>query len=287
MNIDIDKIKINPFTWVFVLLLIITRYYVELVNIVLTVAIHEFSHFIMAKRLNVNVLQIEIFPFGGAAILDSSLFIRPDLEILIALAGPLSNLVFVLLLIIIAESTGISFDHLISINIIMCIFNLLPGVPLDGGRALKSILSRFIGTIKANNTAVYISYILSLALMYYGIFTLIYGYKNYELIILAIFLFIAAKKERKLSVFFHLRDVAYKKADFYKRGCMSVRQIAVLENQKISKIINCFLPLKYHIIVVLDKNLREKYRLTETELFDYAVSNGINLCVGDVLNKIK
>lgn len=287
MKIDDFKLKINPFTWVFILLLIITGFYLESVNIILTIIIHEMSHYYVAKKLNVTVIQVEIFPFGGAAIFDSDIFIRPDLEIVIALAGPLSNIIFILLLIILSELTKVSFDYLIKINILMCVFNLLPGVPLDGGRVLKSILSRFIGITKANNVAVKISYVISFLLIYAGILTFIYGNKNYVLITTAVFLIISANKERKLSAYFNLRDVAYKKEEFYKKGCMNVKQIAVLENQKLIKIINCFLPLKYHIIVVLDKNLREKCRLTETELFDFAVSNGLYSSIGDILNKVK
>lgn len=287
MKIDDLKLKINPFTWVFILLLIITGFYIELINIILTVAIHEISHYYVAKKLNVNIIQVEIFPFGGAAIFESEIFIRPDLEIVIALAGPLSNLVFIMILVILSEVTSISFDYLIKINVLMCAFNLLPGVPLDGGRALKAILSSFIGITRANNVAVKFSYVLSFLLIYSGILMMINGNKNYVFIITAVFLIISAKKERKLSAYFNLRDLAYKKEEFYKRGCMNVKQIAVLENQKLIKIINCFLPLKYHIIVVLDKNLREKKRLTETELFDFAVSNGLYLSIGDILNKLK
>lgn len=282
MNAFGVKIKVNPFTWVFILLLVFTGYLVEFINIVLTLFIHELSHAYAAKKLKVEILEVDIFPFGGAFILDSSAFLRPDIEILIALAGPLANLVFVLLLNMFGEITGFYQEYLIKINIIMCLFNLLPGLPLDGGRTLKSILSTYIGVTKAYKFTSYISYVISFLMLYIGIYSILNGSNNYELFILSVFLFIAAKSEKKLSIYFHLRDVAYKKADFYKRGHMDVKLIAVLENQKINKIINCFLPLKYHIIVVLDKNLMEKYRLTETELFDYIISNGLDNYIGDI-----
>jgi stage IV sporulation protein FB len=282
MNIDGLRIKINPLTWVFILLLITTGYYVELVNITLSVLIHELSHAYIAKKLKINILQIEIFPFGGAAILDSVVFVRPDIEILIALAGPLSNIIFVFILLMIMQFTGLSFDYLVKINITMALFNLLPGIPLDGGRVLKSILSRFLGLTRAMNYSIYSAYFISLIMIYYAIYSIKDGGINYVLIILAILLFFSSKNEKKMAIFFHLRDVAYKKSEFLKKRSMAVNHIAVLEDEKIGKIINCFLPLKYHIIIVLDKNLREKCRITETQLLDYAVSYGLNKCIGDI-----
>ncbi|AFK87116.1 peptidase M50 [Thermoanaerobacterium aotearoense SCUT27] len=287
MKIDDVKIKINPFTWVFILLLVLAGLYIELIDIILTVAIHEVSHYLVAKKLNINMIQIEIFPFGGAAVFDSEIFIRPDLEIIIALAGPLSNAVFIMILIIVSQIIGTQLDYLIRINVLMCAFNLLPGVPLDGGRALKSVLSNFIGLTRANNIAVKISYAISLLLVYGSILTFVNGNKNYVLITMAVFLIISARNERRLSQYFNLRDLIYKKEELFKRGIMNVRTVAVLENQKLIKIINCFLPLKYHIIVVLDKNLKEKKRLTETELFDFAIENGLYLPIGEILSKIK
>ncbi|WP_333510325.1 M50 family metallopeptidase [Thermoanaerobacterium saccharolyticum] len=287
MKIDDVKIKINPFTWVFILFLVLAGLYIELIDIILTVAIHEVSHYLVAKKLDINMIQIEIFPFGGAAVFDSEIFIRPDLEIIIALAGPLSNAIFIMMLIIVSQIIGTQFDYLIKINVLMCAFNLLPGVPLDGGRALKSVLSNFIGLTRANNIAVKISYVISLLLIYGSILMIVNGNKNYVLITMAVFLIISARNEGRLSQYFNLRDLIYKKEELFKRGIMNVRTIAVLENQKLIKIINCFLPLKYHIIVVLDKNLKEKKRLTETELFDFAIENGLYLPIGEILSKIK
>lgn len=278
------KININPFTWIFVILLIVTGYPAELAAILLTVLVHEFGHVYAAKKFNIEVLQIDIFPFGGIAVLDSIVFVRPDIEILIALAGPLSNIFFAFFIMLISQLTDINMDYLIKMNAGMAAFNLLPGLPLDGGRVVKGILSCFIGFNKAVRATIFTSYVISSLMLYYSINTIFKEDINFVSAILAVLLIIAAKKEKSKVAFLHLRDAAYKKAEFYKRGMMSVSHIAVLEKEELKNIINNFVPMKYHIIIILDKNLREKLYITETQLFDYAVKNGLNSRIGDIIN---
>lgn len=278
------KININPFTWIFALFLIFAGYFLELSAIMLTVLIHEMSHIYIARKVNIEVMQIDIFPFGGTIVLDSVAFIRPDLEILIAFAGPMSNIFFSFFLVLISQLTGINIDYLLKINLEMAAFNLLPGLPLDGGRIVKSILSCFIGFNNAVLAMVYSSYAISFFMIYYSISTIYRGNKNFIFIIVAILLIIAAKREKSKAAFLHLRDAAYKKAEFLKRGIMSVNHIAVLEREELKKVINSFIPMKYHVIIVLDRDLREKFRVTETQLFDYAVKYGLNSNIGDIIN---
>lgn len=278
------KVNINPFTWIFAVLLIFAGYFLELSAIMLTVLVHELSHIYAAKKVKIEVLQIDIFPFGGTIVLDSIAFIRPDLEILIAFAGPMSNIFFSFFLVLVSQLTGIDMNYLIKINLGMAAFNLLPGLPLDGGRIVKSILSCFIGFNNAVTATVFSSYTISFFMLYYSISTIYRENINFISTIFAVLLIIAAKKEKNKAAFLHLRDAAYKKAEFYKRGIMNVNHIAVLEKEELKKIINCFIPMKYHVIIVLDRDLREKFRVTETQLFDYAVQKGLNSHIGDIIN---
>lgn len=86
------QVRIHFSTFAFALLLIAAGFVKELIAIFVTVFVHEGGHIYIAKKLKVEVLQVNIYPFGGIALLDSVVFIRPDLEVLVALAGPMSNI---------------------------------------------------------------------------------------------------------------------------------------------------------------------------------------------------
>ncbi len=117
------------------------------------VILHELGHSVMAMRFGVQVRYIVLFPIGGVAAM-SEIPEKPIREFLIAVAGPLVNVVIVLLLRPITGSffpdPGIEvfpydvpslIEKLQLANAILVIFNLLPAFPMDGGRILRSLLA--------------------------------------------------------------------------------------------------------------------------------------------------
>jgi Zn-dependent protease/predicted transcriptional regulator len=114
---------------------------------------HELSHAIVARRSGVPVEEITLWMFGGLARLGSQAR-DPRTELRIALAGPLAS-VAIGIVSIAAAALGSALrlpDVLVSglvwlgiVNIVLAVFNLLPGAPLDGGRVLTAILWRRSG----------------------------------------------------------------------------------------------------------------------------------------------
>lgn len=115
----------------------------------LCVLLHELSHSITSNKLGIEVKEITLFLFGGVAKLTS----EPEdaaSELKIAIAGPIASALiagfFYLLRMLLDSFTHqemivinsvISF--LVRINIILLVFNMIPGLPLDGGRVLKAL----------------------------------------------------------------------------------------------------------------------------------------------------
>src|SRR3989344_5217711 len=104
-----------------------------------SVLLHELSHSLVAKAKKIKVESITLFFFGGVASIDDE-DLKPSTEFLMAVAGPLFSLflfgVFYLVYALNGNTfwTAISF-YLYQLNLILAIFNLVPGYPLDGGRA--------------------------------------------------------------------------------------------------------------------------------------------------------
>jgi Zn-dependent protease len=109
-----------------------------------SLVLHEAGHALVAQRCGLRVFRIVIYAPGGATEIDDA-GITPGPEFLIAIAGPIVNLAL-------AAACGIFWSigeggferiaalHLAAANLAMALFNLLPGHPLDGGRALRAAI---------------------------------------------------------------------------------------------------------------------------------------------------
>jgi len=131
------------------------------------VVLHELGHSLVARRYGVGVRSITLLPIGGVAQLEGRPP-TPTAELWIALAGPLVNIALAILLfplVILAGAGGLAFGlnildplsfllaALVSINIGLALFNLLPAFPMDGGRVLRALLAKRVGMLEATRRA--------------------------------------------------------------------------------------------------------------------------------------
>jgi Zn-dependent protease/predicted transcriptional regulator len=119
----------------------------------LAILAHELAHALVAERDGVAVESIVLWLFGGLAQLRTKTRTAQS-ELRIALAGPLTSVAIGITTLILAFAVSavgdvdLVFDTLVwfgASNILIAAFNLLPGVPLDGGRVLTAILWRRSG----------------------------------------------------------------------------------------------------------------------------------------------
>jgi len=118
-----------------------------------SVLIHEMSHSLVAKSKGIPVEKITLFLFGGMAQIEKEPE-TPYNEFVMAIAGPAASFVLAIIYGIIwffarnfspvREPVG----YLAIINIVLGVFNMLPGYPLDGGRILRSIIWKSTGSLK-------------------------------------------------------------------------------------------------------------------------------------------
>jgi stage IV sporulation protein FB len=166
--------------------------------------VHEAAHVIAARLLNLKVNEIELLPFGGAVKIQSFFESRPIHEIVVAAAGPLSNVLLLLLYFGGIQvgwlSHGMPDSDFVNINLILAGFNLLPALPLDGGRILRALLSRQIGLERATRIASGMGILLAAGLTTAGLYGLYYRVIHYSLFILSGFLIYSAVKRKKCDL---------------------------------------------------------------------------------------
>ncbi len=139
---------------------------------------HELSHALMGRTEGIDIEEIVLHPFGGLARLRTQPA-NPKAEFRIAVAGPAASFVFSLIafggLIITASlrfNFGTAFFFFIGAgNLLLAIFNLFPGYPLDGGRVLRAIIWQRSGNIRdATRIAGFCGQLMSLVLIAFGIY---------------------------------------------------------------------------------------------------------------------
>ncbi|WNZ25681.1 site-2 protease family protein [Leptolyngbya sp. NK1-12] len=115
-----------------------------------SVLAHELGHSLVALRQGIPVNSITLFIFGGLASLGEESK-TPVEAFWVAIAGPLVSLVLFGLLTVINTSVSLSaplaavVGSLALINLVLALFNLLPGLPLDGGNVLKALVWKITG----------------------------------------------------------------------------------------------------------------------------------------------
>jgi Zn-dependent protease len=139
---------------------------------------HELSHALMARAEGIEIEEIVLHPFGGLARLRTQPE-SPQAEFRIAIAGPAASFIFAVLAFFGAkvasiggyQSTVAVFFLVAAGNLLLAIFNLFPGYPLDGGRVLRALLWRRSGDIaEATRLAGICGVLVAGALIAFGIY---------------------------------------------------------------------------------------------------------------------
>lgn len=166
-----------------------------------SVLLHEFGHILTARHFGVRTPDVTLLPIGGVARLER-IPEEPRQELLIALAGSAVNFVIggVLALLLgglpahtdmeVANLGRTFWTHLAWVNLGLGLFNLLPAFPMDGGRALRAILSWKLGYARGTRTAAVTGQVLAVLLGLAGVAS-----GNLMLTLIAVFVYVAAGAE--------------------------------------------------------------------------------------------
>ncbi len=173
------------------------------------VVLHELGHALMARRFGIATHAIVLLPIGGIAQLARSPE-QPRHELWISVAGPAVNLAIAGVLLLAtfpAGLAGLSEESLSAIlsqpspsalllwllgaNVTMALFNLLPALPMDGGRILRAALAMRLGAARATPLAATVAQVVAMGL---GALALVNG--QLMLAIIAVFIFLGAGQER-------------------------------------------------------------------------------------------
>lgn len=220
---------------------------------------HELSHVAMALALKVRVSEIELMPMGGAARVEGVWRLRGAQVALIALAGPLANLVICL------GSAALGYAGLLSgyavylwlgANATMMVFNLLPALPLDGGRLLCALLAGPLGQQRALRAGVWLGRFTAVALIALclaGYMAL--GAVNLTLLMSGAFLWISSGRELALNTGAVLISLIDRQSELANEGVLPLRWMAAAWDAPVSEVLSSLTPRQVHRIAVYDAHM--------------------------------
>lgn len=249
------------------------------------VIMHEMAHIIVSRGYGLTVKEVEILPFGGVARLEGNIELDPQMETYVALAGPLSNL-FLIFLAWVMWTQGLWNDVLtpffMECNVLLLVVNMLPVLPLDGGRIYRARLARRVGLKKATHQAARLGQVLSLVTIVIGLTVLFYGINSLNLIVVAIFLFYAAGKEGRTAMFVFLKHLTRKKEELQKYGIMPVNHYVATSGTPLKDVVSYIVPHKFYLVYVLDEHYQIVKTISEVELIKTMMERGIDITIGEV-----
>lgn len=214
--------------------------------------IHELGHSLVAQAFGYRLNKITLMPFG-AVVSGETDYQRRKEEIVIALAGPMVNLFvgifFVAVWWVFPEAYAVT-DVAAEVNLSLAIVNLLPFLPLDGGRIVKALLSGSVGAKKAEKTCKVAGVTFATTLFALFIASVFYTI-NFSLILFASFVFFGAIKKDKENVYAKIFLTTSERR--LKRG-MQYKKQGVDKNMTVKKLVGILDENAINEVVVFDKD---------------------------------
>lgn len=261
-------VSISPFTIICIAVLAFLGYGMTLLSYVVVLIIHEFAHAFVSEKLGYTLSSVRIMPYGVSIDGDFE-GVHGGHEMLIAAAGPLSNL---LLWIII---TGVWWMYPDSYNatkflaessFFTAAVNLIPVYPLDGGRVLHGFLSSKLTPLAARRTTTIISWVCGVIVVAFALYAIISG-ANYTYATLAIFVLSSLTIPSKGSKYENIYSMS-NSAKRLKNG-LRVRELMVSKDTNLLALYNMLRADYYTRFIITDGSMCELARITETQLTEY------------------
>lgn len=170
------------------------------------IILHELGHALAARRYGIETRDITLLPIGGVARLER-LPEDPRQELVVAIAGPLVNLVIAAGLFVgilvgsgagevlnVGMDSGTVITRLLWVNVWLAFFNLLPAFPMDGGRVLRALLALKLSRERATEIAVNVGHVMALIFGAVGLL----GWASPFLVFIALFVWVGADGELQM-----------------------------------------------------------------------------------------
>lgn len=252
-------LSLHPLFVIVMLASVITGRFFELLTLFVIVFIHELGHAGAALAMGFKVRSIQMLPFGGVAVIEDDKRMNAARELIIALAGPLQNGIMIGIAFICQVAgwgDGPFLTYVIQGNIIIALFNLLPVLPLDGGKVLQALISLLVPYHATLLWTARAGFICSLIMIGYGLSPLFAGGGvKLNLLMIGLFLAYSNFEDHRNVHYRFLRFLVNRSGiDEHQQDGVGTAQPIVADSSKpLDDIMRLFKREKYHLIYVMNR----------------------------------
>ncbi|WNS43594.1 M50 family metallopeptidase [Paenibacillus sp. MMS20-IR301] len=257
------ELSLHPLFVLILLFSVFTGQFLELITLFSIVFIHEMGHVCAAYLSGVTVKSVQLLPFGGVAVIEDHGRLTAGREIGIALAGPLQNGIMILMAAALRQAEYGStayLNYFIGANVMIALFNLLPVLPLDGGKILQAALSLLLPYYYTLLWTGRVSIAASLVVAVFALLPLgTGGGLRLNLLMIGAFLLYSNLTDHRnlpyrFVAFLMNRELIYER---YQQSGEAARPIVAFSAKPLDEILRLFKRNHYHFIYVMndDRNV--------------------------------
>lgn len=272
------NLKISPTSFVFILLLLFQgSNLLSLLMLLTALTLHEISHLYTSESLGYHGSELKFTLLGGCIQLDPLFEIDPESEFLIAASGPLTNWLMVGGVIYL-KWLGFGnyyLDIWQKYNFLIGFVNLIPALPLDGGRILHAGLNKWLGLEKSVIWSKRVTFFWGFLLLGYGMTKLCQRQGGFLYLVISIFLLanIIYIKKPQLNLIWRL--LQRKKQKLGEKGYLKIKPVLVTPESRIWDILRKFGSNDY-LLFYIYRQQQEFDMIQEESAWDTIVSRGFN-----------
>lgn len=253
----------------------------DMLSPIMAVVVHECGHVFAARYMKEQLAELNVYPFGAAIRMARPLTDRPT-EFFIALSGPAASLL--------AATVAAGIMHFIPkaeflntfavYSLFLCGINLIPALPLDGGRMLKATLGLVFSEKAAMRAACALGIICALILGAAGLV----GWPdvNISLIVMALFLMIGAFSARR-EISPPMAAIVLRGSALAQRGAMRLSTVAAVSDLPVRAAVSRLRGAS--LLAVVDRSFRFMGTLTEGDLLQGMIDRGPDVTLGELLKR--
>jgi len=264
-------IRIHPLLWIVVTISALTGHLLELLVLFGVILIHELGHTAAASSLDWRMKEIRLLPFGGVLEVEESGNVPSWQEAIVVLAGPAQNALMIVIAML-CHHLGIWSeawaDYFIRVNAMIGLFNLLPILPLDGGKLLQIVLASRLPYYQTLH-AMFIISMLNSALMIAVSLSIWQTYGiDLNLLMIGIFLFVSNWADYRNLSYIFLRFLMGREARMAELmpERIKAKPMVVHAGATLAETVKQLRREGFHVIYVCDEQGRIKQVLPEIQL---------------------
>ncbi|HYF91414.1 MAG TPA: M50 family metallopeptidase [Symbiobacteriaceae bacterium] len=279
--------------WLFLVLLAVAigaGYFAETMILVGSLTAHEIAHLAVAWVLGLQVEEVIITPFGGMARLDTLVETDPQAETSVALAGPFQSFFLAGLMLFLTGDQ--LFDQRLvkfcfDVNANLAFFNLIPALPLDGGRALRGLMAQRWGYRRVTGWMALLGRFCGVGMA--GAALLVWLRTEAHTLFLTplvggMFVAFGAGQEVETATYRSYRQFLRKREQLKESRVLAARQLAAVEGTRLGEVMEHLVQRRYHMVLVVDRNLQPLGTLYEAELMEAFQELGPEATVEQILD---